>query len=125
MRQPAAFCGATGMKPTWGRVSRRGLVAFGSSLDQIGPLTRDARDAQLVLSVMEGRDPLDATSQSFNPSETSSMKRIGLVSEGLTEAIAPEIRQRTVEVVERFKKMGHEVVEVSLGTLSKPMPAIK
>ena len=119
IRQPAAFCGATGMKPTWGRVSRRGLVAFGSSLDQIGPLTRDARDAQLVLSVMEGRDPLDATSQSFNSSETSSMKRIGLVSEGLTEAIAPEIRQRTIEVVEKLKKMGHEVVEVSLGTLSK------
>lgn len=131
IRQPAAFCGATGLKPTWGRVSRRGLVAFGSSLDQIGPLTRDARDAQLVLSVMEGRDPLDATSQDFDsvktPAETStetttetiSMKRIGLVSEGLTDAIDPEIRQRTLEVTEQLKNMGHEVVEVSLSTLSK------
>lgn len=119
IRQPAAFCGATGLKPTWGRVSRRGLIAFGSSLDQIGPLTRNARDAQLVLSVMEGKDPLDATSQSFDSANPVPVKRVGLVTEGLSDAIAPEIRQRTLEVVEQLKSLGHEVVEVSLSTLSK------
>ena len=119
IRQPAAFCGATGLKPTWGRISRRGLIAFGSSLDQIGPLTRDARDARRVLSVMEGPDPLDSTSQAFESETAGPIQRIGLVMEGLSDAISPEIRQRTQEVAEQLKNSGHEVTEVSLPSLSK------
>src|SRR2546427_8166808 len=67
IRQPAALCGVVGFKPTYGRVSRYGLVAFASSLDQIGPLTRDVRDAALLMSVMGGHDPLDATSLPGTP----------------------------------------------------------
>ncbi|MAJ28338.1 glutaminyl-tRNA synthase (glutamine-hydrolyzing) subunit A [bacterium TMED181] len=119
IRQPAAFCGATGMKPTWGRVSRRGLVAFGSSLDQIGPLTRDAKSAQRVLRVMEGKDPLDATTAESLQAETGPVKRIGLVSEGLADGVDPEIRQRTLEVADQLRSLGFEVVEVSLPTMSK------
>ncbi|OUU22745.1 MAG: glutaminyl-tRNA synthase (glutamine-hydrolyzing) subunit A [Planctomycetia bacterium TMED53] len=124
IRQPAAFCGATGLKPTWGRVSRRGLIAFGSSLDQIGPLARDAADVRRVLEVIEGADELDATSVACERDTAESVasdpvRRIGLVSEGLSEGVDEDIRERIRESAKRLGSAGYEVVEVSLQTLAR------
>ena len=100
IRQPAAFCGVVGMKPTYGRVSRYGLVAMASSLDQIGPITTNVEDCALVLKIISGKDPLDATSLDVPvPDYVAEMKKnikglkIGMPKEFFGEGVDPEIEK--------------------------------
>jgi len=127
IRQPAAFCGVVGCKPTYGRVSRYGLVAFGSSLDQIGPLARDVKDAALLTKVIAGHDPADSTSLPNDVpdylaslDEPISNLRIGLPKEffikhpGSDEALGPDVRAAIERAIDAYRAMGAEIVEVSL-----------
>ncbi len=121
IRQPAALCGVTGLKPTYGRVSRFGLVAFASSLDQIGPLARTAEDAALLLEVLAGHDPLDSTSVDLPvPKYSETVKqplknlRIGLVREHFGEGLEPEVEKAVRDAVEVYKSLGATVKDVSL-----------
>ena len=125
IRQPAAFCGVVGLKPTYGRVSRYGLVAFASSLDQIGPLSRSVRDAALGLSVISGLDPADATC-SLAPVGDYLGKierdieglRVGLVREIDTGLLSPMVRSDWQAAVDRLRDAGAEVREVSAAHLN-------
>jgi aspartyl-tRNA(Asn)/glutamyl-tRNA(Gln) amidotransferase subunit A len=121
IRQPAALCGCVGMKPTYGRVSRYGLVAFASSLDQIGPFTRNVPDMALIMNTICGRDPMDATSASVpTPDFTESLQddvkglRIGLPKEYYTDALGPEMREKVLAALELLQAQGATVVDVSL-----------
>jgi aspartyl-tRNA(Asn)/glutamyl-tRNA(Gln) amidotransferase subunit A len=121
IRQPAACCGIVGLKPTYGRVSRFGLVAFASSLDQIGPLTKDVRDAALLLNVIGGRDRRDSTSADialpdFTQALTGSVKglRVGMPREYFIEGIDPEVERAVRDALEVFEGLGAVTVEVSL-----------
>ncbi|RMF64408.1 MAG: Asp-tRNA(Asn)/Glu-tRNA(Gln) amidotransferase subunit GatA [Calditrichaeota bacterium] len=121
IRQPAAFCGVVGLKPTYGRVSRYGLVAFASSFDQVGPIADTVEDAALVLQVISGFDEHDATSAAvevpdfsrFLGEEVRGMK-IGLPREYLTPGVAPDIRRAVDAALSVLQQAGAEVVEVSL-----------
>lgn len=121
IRQPAACCGCVGIKPTYGRVSRFGLVAFASSLDQIGPFTRNVRDCAMVLNIICGRDPKDSTSADIPvPDFTTALKddvsgmTLGLPKEYFTDALNPEMREKVMDAVGVLEKAGAKVVEVSL-----------
>jgi aspartyl-tRNA(Asn)/glutamyl-tRNA(Gln) amidotransferase subunit A len=121
VRQPAAFCGVVGLKPTYGRVSRYGLLAFGSSLDQVGPLTRSARDAALVLSVMAGRDPHDATSSGAVVDDYVSRLnagarglRVGVPWHLLRDGVDEDVRASFEAALETLRDLGVEAVEVAL-----------
>lgn len=127
VRQPAALCGIVGLKPTYGLISRFGLIAYGSSLDQIGIATRCVKDNALVLSSIAGNDPHDASTlsvgrknytTSLDGSITKNLK-IGYIEEGLTsEGLHPEIRQATLKALQEYEKMGATLVPISLKTLS-------
>ncbi len=122
IRQPAAFCGIVGAKPTYGAVSRYGLVAFASSLDQIGPFAADVADAALLLEVISGHDPLDSTSIPEPPLALSDQLsrgveglRVGVVQELLgAEGIAPDVVARTKAAVEALEGAGAKIEEVSV-----------
>ena len=122
IRQPAGLCGVTGMKPTYGRVSRYGLVAFASSLDQIGPLARTAEDAALLLEVLAGHDPRDSTSVDspvprLQPRRSRSRLtglRLGLVREHFGAGLDAEVEAAVREAVEVYRSLGAKVKEVSL-----------
>jgi aspartyl-tRNA(Asn)/glutamyl-tRNA(Gln) amidotransferase subunit A len=121
IRQPAAFCGLVGMKPTYGLVSRQGLVAFASSLDQAGPITRDVRDNALLLGAMAGHDPLDSTSlEQPVPDYAAALERgaaglrVGLVRELVGEGVDPEVRAAVLAAVEVLEGLGAHVEEVDL-----------
>ncbi len=121
IRQPASFCGVTGLKPTYGRVSRFGLVAFASSLDQIGPMTQTVDDAALLMNVIGGKDPLDSTSvdvpvPDFTQALGRSVKgmKVGIPKEYFTEGIDPEVEASVQEAVKTMQSLGMETVEVSL-----------
>ena len=121
IRQPASFCGVVGLKPTYGRVSRYGLVAFASSLDQIGPITRDVTDCALVLNAISGHDEMDSTSTAapvpdFTKSLVADVKglKIGLPKEYFVKGIDPEIESGVRNVAKKFEKLGAEIVEISL-----------
>ena len=129
IRQPAAFCGIVGMKPTYGLVSRYGLVAFASSLDQIGPFARHVDDARLLLEVIAGHDPRDATSsvRGLAPAaEKSPLSlrgvRIGLPVEYFDEGIAPEVRAAVGSAHAVLQRLGAEVVETSLALTRYGIP---
>ncbi|MEX1255216.1 MAG: Asp-tRNA(Asn)/Glu-tRNA(Gln) amidotransferase subunit GatA [Dehalococcoidia bacterium] len=116
IRQPASLCGVVGLKPTYGRVSRYGLVAFGSSLDQIGPLTKDVRDAALMMNVIAGHDARDSTSAPIDPPDftdalTGDIKglRIGVVNEYAPDDLAPEMRGVLDAAVARLEALGASV----------------
>ena len=121
IRQPASHCGIVGMKPTYGRISRYGLVAFASSLDQIGPLTHNVEDAALLLNCMCGHDAKDSTS-SPHPTEDFTAKigqsiagvRIGLPKEYLSSGNAPEVTAAINAAVSKLTELGTEIVEISL-----------
>lgn len=123
IRQPASFCGVVGLKPTYGRVSRYGLVAYASSLDQIGPLAHDVRDAAILLEAIAGHDPLDSTSLDL-PVEPYVAKlaeadprglRVGLPKEFFAvEGLDPEVRAAIEAAAAKYAEMGAEVVEVEL-----------
>lgn len=121
IRQPASFCGVVGLKPTYGRVSRYGLIAFGSSLDQIGPLTRDVKDSALLLDVIAGHDPKDSTSANvpkngYLKSLVKDVKglKIGLPREYFVEGIEEDVKKKVEEAVKVLEKMGAMVKEISL-----------
>ena len=121
VRQPASFCGVLGLRPTYGRVSRYGLIAFASSLDQVGPLAFNAYDCALILNLISGHDPLDSTSLPEPVPDFSadleldpSSLRIGLIRENLSEQFDPEVRSSVIKCVELFEKNGAQVDQVSL-----------
>lgn len=128
VRQPAAFCGVIGIKPTYGRVSRNGLIAYASSFDQIGPITKSMYDMQLLMEVISGKDDTDATSSSKPVPEYSSAlmpikQKIAYIKECVYhEGIDPEVQKSTLDVIEKLKQQGHEVVEVSFPYLEQLVP---
>ena len=130
IRQPAGFCGVVGVKPTYGVVSRYGVVAFGSSLDQVGPLARTVRDAALVLNAISGRDPLDCTSQECGLDFTSMLDagvvgmRIGVVPAFLEVAgLDAEVKRKIEEVADQLRRLGAQIVEVDLPHAQAAMSA--
>jgi len=121
IRQPAAFCGVTGLKPTYGRVSRYGLVAYGSSLDQIGPFGRDVRDVALLLSIISGKDQRDSTSVDEPVPDYLAVLdkpldglRLGFAEEYFGEGLDPEINQVVQEAIEVYKSAGATVETIHL-----------
>ncbi len=121
IRQPAAFCGIVGLKPTYGRVSRYGLVAFASSLDQIGPLTRDVTDCALLMNVIGGHDLRDSTSAEvecpdFTKSLTTDVRglRMGVPREYFQEGLDPEVEKSIRAAIKLLEEFGAESVEISL-----------
>ncbi|MBW4639373.1 MAG: Asp-tRNA(Asn)/Glu-tRNA(Gln) amidotransferase subunit GatA [Gloeocapsa sp. UFS-A4-WI-NPMV-4B04] len=120
IRQPASFCGVVGLKPTYGLVSRFGLVAFASSLDQIGPFGRTVEDAAILLSAIAGYDPKDSTSLKVDiPDYTQFLKpdiknlRIGVIKETFGEGLDPAVEQAVNKAIEQLKNLGAEVQEIS------------
>jgi len=121
IRQPAALCGCVGLKPTYGRVSRYGLVAFASSLDQIGPLTKDVEDAALLMKLISGVDPADSTSLDVPvPDYTAELRKgvngltFGLPKEYFIEGLDPQVEQAIRAAVAHFESLGARIVEISL-----------
>lgn len=121
IRQPAAFCGVIGLKPTYGKVSRFGLVAFASSLDQIGPVGRTVEDVAALLDIVSGHDPLDSTSWTGD-SEPASISLhlpdtkgvIGLPREYFAEGIDPEVREGVEKVASAYRELGYTIKDISL-----------
>ena len=121
IRQPASFCGVVGMKPTYGRVSRYGLVAYASSLDQIGPITKDVTDCANILNIIAGRDEMDSTSldvqvPDFTKALVQDVKGLksGLPKEYFVKGMDPEVEAAVKNGVKELEKLGAEVVEISL-----------
>ena len=121
IRQPASLCGLVGMKPTYGRVSRYGLVAFASSLDQVGPICRDVRDCAIMMNVIGGYDPKDSTSvQREMPDCTSALVedvrglRVGVPREYFVEGLDPEVEKVVLQGIDLLRQAGAEIVDVSL-----------
>ncbi len=121
IRQPASFCGVVGLKPTYGRVSRYGLIAFASSLDHIGPFTKTVRDAALVLRTIAGRDPMDSTSADVPvPDYVAELDKpvkglkIGVAKEYFGDGLDPEVRAAVETAIQKLAGLGCEVVPVSL-----------
>jgi aspartyl-tRNA(Asn)/glutamyl-tRNA(Gln) amidotransferase subunit A len=121
IRQPASFCGVVGLKPTYGLVSRYGLVAFASSLDQIGPITKDVKDSAMLLNLIAGHDEKDTTSENMPKKDyTKALKndvkglKIGIPKQYYGEGINPEVKKKLEEAIETYKKLGATVEEFSL-----------
>ncbi len=120
IRQPAAFCGIVGMKPTYGLVSRYGLVAFASSLDQIGPFSTTVEDSAIVLNAIAGYDPKDSTSLKLDvPDYTQYLKtdlkgkKVGVIKETFGEGLDPEVAAATNVAIEQLKSLGAEIIDIS------------
>lgn len=130
IRQPASFCGITGIKPTYGRASRYGMVAFASSLDQAGPMARTAEDCALLLSAMCGPDPdrdstsLDVPEENFSRSLTDSVQglRIGVPAEFFGEGLAPDVRAAVEAALKQYEKLGARLVPISLPRTELSIP---
>ncbi|SHI70200.1 aspartyl/glutamyl-tRNA(Asn/Gln) amidotransferase subunit A [Anaerovibrio lipolyticus DSM 3074] len=121
IRQPASFCGVVGMKPTYGRVSRYGLVAYASSLDQIGPITKDVTDCAHILNIISGRDEMDSTSVNeevpdFTKALVEDVKglKVGIPKEYFVKGIDPDVEKTVREAIDKLKELGAEIVEISL-----------
>ena len=130
IRQPGSFCGVVGVKPTYGVVSRYGVVAFASSLDQVGPLARSVEDAAIALNAISGRDPLDCTSQHIDTNFTANLAegvkgmRIGVIPEFMEgEGMDDEVRDKLNEVMNELKNMGAEIVEIELPNVHASLSA--
>ena len=123
IRLPASFCGAVGYKPTYGLVSRSGVVAMASSLDVIGPLTRTVADAAAVLDVMAGRDTLDSTTIERDQTGYTDLagdlqgKKVGVIKEYMGEGLDPAVKQQIEAAIEKMKQAGAQITEVSLPSL--------
>jgi aspartyl-tRNA(Asn)/glutamyl-tRNA(Gln) amidotransferase subunit A len=129
IRQPASCCGIVGLKPTYGRVSRFGLIAFGSSLDQIGPLTKDVRDAALLMNILAGYDPQDSTSVNKEvPDYTTFLKSdlkgitIGVAREYFIEGIDPEVEKAVKEALHVLQSLGAKTVDIALPHTEYALP---
>ena len=121
IRQPASHCGCVGLKPTYGRVSRYGVIAYASSLDQVGPMTRDVRDAAIMLEAIAGHDPLDSTSVDRSvPNYTRSLlpdvrgMKIGLPKEYFIDGLDPDVKKAMELAIETYRGLGAEFVDISL-----------
>ena len=121
IREPAAFCGVVGLKPTYGLVSRYGIVAFASSLDQVGPITKDVRDCAMLLNIIAGHDKMDTTSVDrpkvdYTKALKNNVKglKIAVPKEFFGEGINEEVKAKLEEAMETYKELGAEVTEVSL-----------
>jgi len=121
IRQPASFCGIVGLKPTYGRVSRYGLIAFASSLDQIGPFTKDVRDCALLMNIISGYDERDSTSVNMPvPDYTKALVndvrglKIGIPKEAFVDGLDPQVRRSVEDALNLLKKLGAVIKEVSL-----------
>ena len=121
IRQPASHCGCVGLKPTYGRVSRYGVIAYASSLDQVGPMTRDVRDAAIMLEAIAGHDPLDSTSVDRSvPDYTGSLlpdvkgMKIGLPKEYFIDGLDPDVKTAMELAIETYRGLGAEFVDISL-----------
>jgi len=121
IRQPASHCGVVGLKPTYGRVSRYGVIAYASSLDQVGPVARDVEDCAFLLQTVAGHDPADSTSVDIEvPDYLATLKdgvkelRVGLPKEYFIDGIDPDVRSSVDQAVETLRSLGAEIVEVSL-----------
>ncbi|GAB4291032.1 MAG: Asp-tRNA(Asn)/Glu-tRNA(Gln) amidotransferase subunit GatA [Thiohalomonadaceae bacterium] len=129
IRQPAALCGITGIKPTYGRISRYGMIAFASSLDQAGPMARTAEDCALLLGVMAGFDPRDSTSverevPDYRAALGNDLKglKIGLPKEYFGEGLDPAVGQVVQTAIDEYRRLGAEVVEISLPNTALAVP---
>jgi aspartyl-tRNA(Asn)/glutamyl-tRNA(Gln) amidotransferase subunit A len=129
IRQPASFCGVVGLKPTYGRVSRYGLIAFASSLDHIGPFGKTVKDAAKVLGIIAGRDPMDSTSAEIPvPDYVAELDkpvrglRIGVSKQYLGDGLDPEVRKSVEAAIQKLAGLGCEIVEVSLPTTEYAIP---
>jgi aspartyl-tRNA(Asn)/glutamyl-tRNA(Gln) amidotransferase subunit A len=129
IRQPAAFCGVVGLMPTYGRVSRYGLIAFASSLDHIGPLTKSVSDSALILQQIAGRDPMDSTSAdvpvpdySAAIGQTVKGLRLGIPKEYFAEGLDPEVRASVEAAIQKLAAAGCEVVNISLPSTKYAIP---
>jgi aspartyl-tRNA(Asn)/glutamyl-tRNA(Gln) amidotransferase subunit A len=119
IRQPASFCGIVGLKPTYGSVSRYGLIAFASSLDQIGPMTKNVDDCKIVFEVIRGKDEMDSTSvnsKSQIPDSKIEIKnlKIGVPKEYFIEGIESEVKEKIEEAIKKYDEMGAKILEISL-----------
>ena len=121
IRQPASYCGVVGLKPTYGRVSRYGVIAYASSLDQVGPIARDVSDCATMLGAIAGYDPLDSTSidrpvPDYKASLSGDLKglRIGLPKEYFIDGLDPDIKSATEAAIETYRELGAEIINVSL-----------
>ncbi|WP_438766923.1 Asp-tRNA(Asn)/Glu-tRNA(Gln) amidotransferase subunit GatA [Kushneria sp. TE3] len=130
IRQPAAFCGITGLKPTYGRISRYGMIAYASSLDQAGPMARTAEDCAMLMNAMAGHDARDSTSVSRNvPDYTQGLDKplnglkIGLPVEYFGEGLAPEVETAIRDAVKVYESLGAQVIDVSLPHTRLAIPA--
>jgi aspartyl-tRNA(Asn)/glutamyl-tRNA(Gln) amidotransferase subunit A len=130
IRQPASFCGVVGMLPTYGRVSRYGLIAFASSLDHIGPLAKSVKDAAIVLRTIAGRDPMDSTSAEVPvPDYVAELDKpvrgmkIGIAKEYFGEGLDPEVQKAVEAAIQKLASLGCEIVEVSLPHTKYAVPA--
>ncbi len=130
IRQPASFCGVVGLMPTYGRVSRYGLIAFASSLDHIGPVTKTVKDAAIVLQIIAGRDPMDSTSSEAPvPDYVAELERpvrglrIGVAREYFGEGLEPEVRNAVESAIQKLEQLGCEIVPVSLPHTKYAIPA--
>ena len=130
IRQPAAFCGITGLKPTYGRVSRFGMIAYASSLDQGGPMTHNAEDAAILLQAMAGFDDKDSTSvkhpiPDYQATLNDSLKglKIGLPKEFFGEGLSANIATDLQNAIQEFQRLGAEIIEISMPTLTLAIPA--
>ena len=130
IRQPGSYCGVVGVKPTYGVVSRYGVVAFGSSLDQVGPLARSVEDAAITLNAIAGHDRLDATSQHISTDFTANLAegvagmRIGIVPAFMNaEGLSSEVKAKIEEAAEKLRGLGAEIVEVDLPNAQAAMSA--
>lgn len=124
IRLPASFCGIVGMKPTYGRVSRYGLIAFASSLDQIGPFARSVEDSAMLLEAISGYDSHDSTSLNTPvPKYSQCLKKdikgskVGVIKELLTEGVSPDVKKAVEDAIQKYKELGAEIVEISMPLL--------
>lgn len=130
IRQPASYCGVTGVKPTYGTVSRYGLIAYASSLDQIGPLARDAADCAAILDLLQKKDPRDGTSLEMPGAGTLLQSltgdvrglKIGIPAECFGDGLDPQVRKAVLEVAEVLKRRGAEVQELSFPVMKYVVP---
>ncbi len=115
IRQPASFCGVVGFKPTYGRVSRYGLIAMASSLDQIGPITNNVADSKIIFKTIAGYDKKDATSLKSLPPAGKAKKRVGIIREHLaSNALAPSVKKAVKNKIAEIEKAGFEIVELNI-----------